>query len=172
MQRRTNTTSSVGGHRVVVRQIGTRPLYLGNQYAAGDDDMTHELVETFAAPGVPVLSLGGGDLPLTTHHHPIHDGANDQARFNTAMDTACRLYREVDAGDRPGPMLVNCAAGISRSTTAIATILTTTEAVSFETAVKTVQKHRECADPHPSLVEHAATYLDDVPGVPPVDPDL
>ena len=67
MQRRTDTPvagdGGVGGYRVVVRQIGARPLYLGNRHAAGDDDVTHEFVETCAAPGVPVLSLGGGDLP-------------------------------------------------------------------------------------------------------------
>jgi hypothetical protein len=43
--------------------------------------VTHELVETFAAPGGPVLSLGGGDLPLTTPHHLIHDVYRDGKKY-------------------------------------------------------------------------------------------
>jgi hypothetical protein len=61
----------------LLRQIVDRPLYFGNQYPAGDDDVMHELLETFAAPGGRLLSLGGGDLTLTTPHHPIHDVYRD-----------------------------------------------------------------------------------------------
>ena len=159
---------SFGGSRTVLKQIGDRPLYLGNQCSVGADGVSHGMTETFAEEGVPVLSVNKREQPLTTHHHPIHDGpGNDPAAFEAAMDTARELYQAVLKGDRPGPMMVNCAAGISRSTTTIAVTLAATEEVSFETGVQKVKTYRGRASPHPALVELAETYLEDVPDVPP-----
>lgn len=151
----------LGGPRAVVEQIGDRPLYLGNACAVGADDVSHELTDTFAAEGVPVLSVNKRELPLTTHHYPLHDGAgNDPRAFEAAMDTARELYQAVLKGDRPGPMMVNCAAGISRSTTTIAATLAATEKISFETGVQKVKTYRARASPHPALVELAEAYLE------------
>jgi len=155
------------GPQAVVVQIGDRPLYLGNDRAAGADCVVHEKTSKFAAGDVPVLSVNMRECPLTTHHHPLHDGSgNDQAAFEAAMDCARELYEAVLGGDRPGPMLVNCAAGISRSTTTIAVLIATTEEVSFRTAVQTVRTYRERVRPHPALVELAQAYLNDTVGAP------
>jgi len=168
MSQQDTDDGTFGGPRTVLKQIGDRPLYLGNQCAVGADGVSHNMTETFAEEGVPVLSINKREQPLTTHHHPLHDGAgNDLAAFEAAMDTARELYQAVLEGDRPGPMMVNCAAGISRSTTTIAVTLAATEKVSFETGVQKVKTYRARASPHPALVELAEAYLEDVPDVPP-----
>ena len=159
---------TLGGPRAVLEQIGDRPLYLGNQCAVGADGVTYDMTETFAEESVPVFSVNKRKQPLTTHHHPLHDGpGNDPVAFDTAMDTARDLYRAVCEGDRPAPMLVNCAAGISRSSTTIAVVLAAAEGVSFGAAVQEVKCYRPRARPHPALVELAESYLENIPDVPP-----
>lgn len=143
----------------VVEQIGDRPLYIGDRYAAGADAVVHNLTSTFAADDVPVLSVTLRELPLTTHHCSLRDGYNDPEDFAATMEVARELYDEVLEGERPGPMLVNCAMGVSRSTTTIAVLLATAEGMAFEAAVEEVQAHRGAASPNSSLAELAADYL-------------
>jgi len=143
----------------VVEQIGDRPLYIGDRYAAGADAVVHDLTSTFAADDVPVLSITLRELPLTTHHCSLRDGYNDPEDFAAAMETARELYDEVLKGNRPGPMLVNCAMGVSRSSTTIAVLLAATEDMTFEAAVEEVQTYREQASPNSPLAELATDYL-------------
>lgn len=135
----------------VIRRIGDRDLYLGDELAA--DPEYHDREFDF------VLSATRREQPLTTHHHPLRDGpGNDPADFARAVDTARALY------DREGSVLVHCAAGISRSTTLVATVLAAEEGHAFTGAVAEVREHRARANPHPALRELATAYLADGSG--------
>ncbi|EFW90346.1 Dual specificity protein phosphatase [Haladaptatus paucihalophilus DX253] len=133
----------------VVRRIGARDLFIGNESAARPDchdryDRTFEYV----------LSASTEKQPLTTHHHPLIDGAGNEWRaFEAAVDTARRLFR------RDGSLLVHCTAGVSRSSTLIAATLAAEEDREFHDALAIVQDARPHAMPNPALHELAVTYL-------------
>jgi atypical dual specificity phosphatase len=130
----------------VVRRIGARDLYLGNVHAADPD--RHDRSFDF------VLSATRDPQPLTTHHHPIVDGPEiEWPRFEAAVDTTRDLFR------RDGSLLVHCTAGISRSTTLVATTLAAEEELSLSDALDAVTDVRPFAQPHPSLHELAVVYL-------------
>ena len=137
----------------VVRRIGDRELSLGNKFAACPDRLTacpdrHD--RTFEY----VLSATSDPYPLTTHHHPLIDGpGNEWNAFEGAVDDARRLY------ERDGSLLVHCKAGISRSSTIIATTLAAEDGLGFHDALAIVQEARPIATPHPALHELAVVYL-------------
>lgn len=130
----------------ILRRIGERDLYLGNVLAASPEhhDRTFEYV----------LSACTEEQPLTTHHHPLTDGpGNEWAAFEAAVDTARALYR------KDGSVLIHCKAGISRSSTLVATALAAEEEMAFGDALAAVQEVRPWAMPHPALHELAVVYL-------------
>ncbi|WP_309221805.1 dual specificity protein phosphatase [Halorussus sp. MSC15.2] len=130
----------------VVRRIGGRNLYLGNTFAAHPEG--HDRSFEF------VLSATDEECPLTTHHRPLIDGrGNDWSAFAAAVDTARTLYR------RDGSVLIHCKAGISRSSTLIATTLAAEENRPFRDALGIVQEARPAAMPNPALHEAAIVYL-------------
>lgn len=130
----------------VIQRIGNRELYIGNWLAA--DPTYHD--RRFEH----VLSVSTNSYPLTTHHHPLDDGPNNEwTTFEEAVDTARTLYR------RDGSLLVHCTAGISRSSTLIATTLAVEESRRFHDALAIVQRARPSAIPHPALHEAAVVYL-------------
>jgi len=129
----------------VVRQVDD-DCYLGNWRAADPAhcDWSFEYV----------LSLSADAYPHTTHHRSMVDGPeNDWTAFESTVDTARRLYR------REGSLLVHCTAGISRSTTVLATTIAAEEDVTFRDALADVQDARPHAQPHPALHEQAVVYL-------------
>lgn len=130
----------------IIRRIGDRELYLGNALAASPErhDRTFEYV----------LSATDEEHPLTTHHRPLTDGpGNEWAAFESAVDTARRLIR------RNGSVLIHCKAGISRSTTLVATALAAEEERRFRDALAIVQDARPYAMPNPALHALAVIYL-------------
>lgn len=130
----------------VVRQIGDLDLYLGNEHAA--DATRHG--RSFAS----VLSLTEEPRPLTTHHRPLVDGPEiTWPAFDAAVGTARDLYRQ------DGAVLVHCRAGISRSTTVLATTIALEDERPFREALTAVQDARPFAVPHPALHRIAVTYL-------------
>ncbi|NLV07708.1 phosphatase [Haloarcula rubripromontorii] len=130
----------------VIRQIGDRALYLGNKHAARPD--THD--QTFDY----VLSATSEVYPLTTAHHPLTDGpGNEWAAFEAAVDTARRFVRA------DGPALIHCKAGVSRSSTLLATALAAEEGRPLADALADVQAARPIATPNPALYELAVIYL-------------
>lgn len=136
------------GDEPVVRRIGDRDLYIGNQLAADPGSRDRSVEFEY------VLSVTSIEYPLTTHHRPLKDGPdNEWAVFETAVDTARELSR------RDGSLLVHCKAGISRSTTLLATTIAAEENRSFADALALVQRARPHAVPHPALHEWAIYYL-------------
>jgi protein-tyrosine phosphatase len=130
----------------VIRRIGDRELYLGNGLAA--DCAHHDREFQY------VLSATDDGQPLTTHHHPLDDGPdNDWSTFEAAVDTARTLYR------RSGSVLIHCNAGISRSSTLVATTLAAEEHRRFSDTLGIVHEARPHALPHPALHEWAVMYL-------------
>ena len=130
----------------VVAPLGYRGLYLGNRHAADDD--RHD--RSFAA----VVSVSSDPYALTTHHHPLTDGeGNDWGVFVAAVDAVRRLSR----GD--GEVLVNCKAGVSRSTAVLATAVAAERGASFRDGLAVVERARAQAVPHPALVELGVVYL-------------
>jgi atypical dual specificity phosphatase len=121
-------------------------LFIGNVHAA--DPERHERQFDH------VLSVTGDEQPLTTHHHPLSDGAdNDWRTFEAVADAAHLLYR------RDGSTLVHCEAGISRSATLVALALAAEEDWTFVDALHEVQNARLHAVPHPALHELGVVYL-------------
>ncbi|PSQ15324.1 phosphatase [Halobacteriales archaeon QS_8_69_26] len=130
----------------VVRRIGDRDLFLGNHLAA--DPSAHD--RSFDH----VLSATREPRPLTTHHHPLDDGPdNEWSDFAAAVDAARDLYR------REGSSLIHCKAGISRSTTLAATAVAAEEGTDFRAGLEEVQAARPAAIPHPALHQSAVVYL-------------
>lgn len=130
----------------VIRQIGDRNLYLGNWRAA--DPAYHDQTFTY------VLSSTSSTPPMTTHHCPLTDGPdNEWKAFEQAVDTARRLYR------RDGSLLIHCTAGISRSSTLIATTIAAEEDRHFHEALSIVKQARPTANPNPALHEWGVIYL-------------
>lgn len=130
----------------IIRRIGDRDLYLGSGLAAHPE--CHD--RTFRY----VLSATQSERPLTTHHHPLIDGSGtDWPAFEAAVETARRLYRW------EGSLLIHCKAGISRSSTLVATVIAAEEDRLFNDALATVQEARLHAAPHPALHELAVIYL-------------
>jgi len=130
----------------IIRRMADRDLYLGNKFAA----MPTKHDEEFEF----VISVSKETFPLTTHHHRLIDGGgNDWAAFESAVDTARSLFRE------EGRLLIHCKAGISRSSTLVATTIAAEEDMRFSDALAIVQDARPFAIPNPALHELAVTYL-------------
>lgn len=130
----------------IIRRMGERNLYLGNKHAAdpGQHDQSFRYV----------VSVSTDDYPLTTHHHPLEDGpGNEWTAFERAVDTARRVIQQ------DGSVLIHCKAGISRSSTVIATALAAEESLPLRESLSVVLRARPTATPHPALHELAVVYL-------------
>jgi atypical dual specificity phosphatase len=130
----------------VIRRIGDRDLFLGNEHAA--DPSRHD--RTFDA----VLSVSSDSYPATTHHRPLTDSADAEWQsFADAVETGRELVVE------SGSLLIHCRAGISRSTAVLATTLAAVDDRPFRDALETVLDARPAAMPHPRLHELGVLYL-------------
>lgn len=130
----------------VIRRVGDRDAFIGNKHAA--DPAYHD--RSFEH----VLSATQDPKPLTTHHHSLDDGPdNEWDAFAAAVDDA----RQLLASD--GSTLVHCRAGVSRSATLLATAIAAEERRPFRDALRDVQTARPPAMPHPALFENAVVYL-------------
>lgn len=131
---------------VVLARVGDRDAYIGNVHAA--DPSYHDRSFEF------VLSATKDPRPLTTHHHPLVDGAdNDWRTFAAAVDASRDLLA------RDGTTLVHCRAGISRSATLLATAIAAEERRGLHEALDAVNRARPFAIPNPPLLADAVTYL-------------
>jgi atypical dual specificity phosphatase len=135
--------------KAVAARIGDRELWLGNSGAIEPDNLA-----TMGIDPEYVVSVNKRTTTATTDHHPLVDARiNDPDQFATAVETARERYRQ------SGTLLVNCAAGISRSTTVVATVLAVEEDMAFEQAVSAIRDTRQLATPHRKLQINAYSYL-------------
>lgn len=130
----------------VIRRIGERDVYLGNRHAT--DPEAHDREFAF------VVSVNADPGPLTTHHRPLHDGpGNPWGDFAAAVDAVRECMR------RDGSVLVNCKAGVSRSTTVLSAAMAVEEGATFRAAYEAVRRARKWAIPHPRLCELGVYYV-------------
>jgi predicted protein tyrosine phosphatase len=135
--------------QALAARIGDRKLWIANSGAVESNHLSAMDLDPEY-----VVSVNKNETWATTDHHPLKDGfVNDQAEFSAAVETT----REHIRAD--GTVIVNCAAGISRSSTVIATALAAEEERSFAAAVEEINETRPRARPHPKLKLNAFAYL-------------
>jgi Predicted protein-tyrosine phosphatase len=135
--------------KALAARIGDRSVWIAN---SGGVEPTH-LVAMELNPEF-VVSVNQTATEATTDHHPLKDGyVNDQDEFREAVEaTRQRLQQS-------GSVIVNCAAGISRSTTVSATAIAAEEDLDFDAVVEEIKETRPRARPHPKLQLNALAYL-------------
>lgn len=135
--------------RALAARIGNRDLWIANGGGIEPDNLA-----TMALNPDYVVSLNRTATGATTDHFPLKDGyVNDQQEFTAAVNTTRKHIRD------EGTVIVNCAAGISRSSTVLATAIAAEDDVSFEAAVEEIKETRPRARPHPKLQLNAYAYL-------------
>ena len=121
-------------------------LHLGDIFDAQNDSfLEHHDIEN-------VVTVTPGELPTTTHYHPLTDGKNEYTVFEEAVNSAR------DAVDTDEPTLIHCTVGQSRSPTIVACLLAIEDDCSFDDALDQVRKTRH-VHPAPELRELAHKYL-------------
>lgn len=132
----------------VCKQIGERDLHIADKQGAEE----HGPSSSIAA----VITLCEPELDPTTSYHPMFDGpGNDYRDFVAAVEDARAAIRE------EGEVLIHCAAGISRSSTVMATALAAEEDRDFDEVVVEIRQHRLIARPNPALRALARDYLNE-----------
>ena len=135
--------------QALAARIGDRDLWIANGGAIESNHLTAMDLDPEY-----IVSLNTNPTGATTDHHPLKDGyVNDQAEFSAAVETT----REHIRAD--GTVIVNCAAGISRSSTVIATAVAAEEDRSFGAALEAIKETRPRARPHSKLKLNAYAYL-------------
>lgn len=133
----------------VAARIGDRDLWIADSGGVKADNL--------AAMGLTpnyVVSVNKRATDATTDHHPLKDAyINEQEAFTDAVEAARKRLGE------EGTVIVNCAAGVSRSATIIATALAAEEAMTFDAAVEEIRGTRERSHPHTKLQLSAQAYL-------------
>ena len=120
-------------------RIGDRNLWIANGGAIESNHLSAMNLDPEY-----VVTVNQNATWATTDHHPLKDGfINDQEEFADAVATTRDSIRA------DGTVIVNCSAGISRSTTVIATAIAAEDDLSFEAAVDEIKDTRPRAQPHP-----------------------
>lgn len=135
--------------RALAARIGNRDVWIAN--SGGVDPANFATMNLDPAY---VVSVNHRPSDATTDHHPLKDGyVNDRQEFRGAVEaTRNRLQKS-------GSVIVNCAAGISRSTTVSATAIAAQEGPTFDAVAKEIRETRPRAHPHPKLRLNAYAYL-------------
>ena len=135
--------------RALAARIGDRNLWIGNQGASKPDNL-----DTMGLDPTAVITVNREATAATTDHYPLKDGyINDQEAFTAAVD-ATRKQLQKD-----GSVVVNCAAGISRSATVIATAIAAEDDMTMAAAIEEIRQTRGRARPHSKLRVSALAYL-------------
>lgn len=147
-----NESQYAGYSAAFAARIGDRDLWIANSGGVKPDSLKKLNLDP-----EHVISLNRTPTGATTDYHPLRDAyLNDQREFVEAVKTARKRYRQ------SGQTIINCAAGISRSATVIATTIAAEEELSFDAAVSEIKETRPKADPHPKLRLSALSYLANV----------
>lgn len=130
-------------------------------WIANGDAVEPDNLDTMGLDPEYVVSVNKRVTAATTDYHPLDDGrVNDHEAFCDAVDTARKRITQ------DGTVIINCAAGISRSSTVMATALAAEYTFPLQEAIHTIQQYREQANPHPKLQINAYGYLGSVEGFP------
>lgn len=130
-------------------RIGERDLWIANGGAVQSSN-----IDQLGIDPAHIVSVNSSSTDATTDHRPLKDGyVNPFEKFVSAVDTARKRIRD------DGVVIINCAAGVSRSTTVLATAMATEENTELSEAIETVKEHRQRARPHPKLLLLAYAYL-------------
>jgi atypical dual specificity phosphatase len=130
-------------------QIAEYDIWIANRDAIDPNNL-----DTMGLNPEHVVSVNKKPSPATTDHHPLNDGfVNAHDDFCAAVEAA----RERITQD--GTIIVNCAAGISRSTAVIATALAAEHDFPLSEAINMIRRYRKNAHPPPKLQINAYGYL-------------
>ena len=133
----------------LVARIGDRNLWIGNEGASKPENL-----DTMGLNPTAVITVNQQSRAATTDHYPLKDGyINEQDVFTAAVDATRRQIKD------DGSVVVNCAAGISRSATVIATAIAAENNITLPAAIKEIRQTRERARPHSKLRLSAQAYL-------------
>jgi atypical dual specificity phosphatase len=101
-----------------------------------------------------VVSVNQRPSEATTDHHPLDDGCiNPYDEFTAAVEAARKRLQQ------DGTVIVNCAAGVSRSASVIATAVAAEQERAFGSVVDDIQANRDGANPHSKLKLSGIAYL-------------
>lgn len=140
--------------RAIAARIGERNLWIANNNAVQPTNL-----EKLHLDPEYVVSVNTRPSDATTDFHPLQDAyVNDQQNFTTAVNTTRQRIRQ------DGDVIVNCAAGVSRSSTTIATAIAAEEGMQFADVVEEIKQTRTHARPHAKLRLGAQAYLASVEG--------
>ena len=135
--------------RALAARIGNRNVWIANSGGVEPDHLA-----TMELDPAHVVSVNKSATEATTDHHPLKDGyLNDQQKFHDAVEATRQRLQQ------PGTVIINCAAGISRSTSVSATAIAAEEELAFDMVVEEIKETRPRARPHPKLQLNALAYL-------------
>lgn len=135
--------------RALAARIGNRNVWIANSGGVEPDHLAAMELDP-----AHVVSVNKSATEATTDHHPLKDGyLNDQQEFHDAVEATRQRLQQ------PGTVIINCAAGISRSTTVSATAIAAEEELAFDAVVEEIRETRPRARPHPKLQLNALAYL-------------
>lgn len=133
-----------------LREVG-RNLYVG---AVSSVDVFPE----WAA----VVDLAGTSMHTPSEYNRAHVFLRwpmvDGTSFSSGQLTA--VYQVVRSGVRRGPVLIHCAAGLSRSVSAAYAVLRVSEGLSHDQALKRVKVHKDY--PLPDTLASARAWVREV----------
>ena len=107
-------------------------------------------------------------INLTEVPGPIYDGV-DYFQLNQADNapvptgTIDLFFEFLDSLSDHRPVLIHCAAGISRTAAFTAALLVRRYGMSWEGALSLIKEKRACCNPSPVLVESLLRHLNDSP---------
>jgi len=104
-----------------------------------------------------IINLSGRSTGEADVYYPLKDGAmEDSERFNGAVEN---VVRELKRGNT---VVVNCAAGVSRSVSVAATALAELNDWNWVKAFQEIRSERPQANPRPALRTAGKKYLNEV----------
>lgn len=129
-------------------------LYIGDV----DDAKDYEYLEKKGIEVVLNLSSWHpkheGFNEVTWINIPIKDGKGDQYSFDIAVQNAINQIKS----DKT--LMINCAAGVSRSGTVTATALAQIKGMKLREALKEVEEARPIINPNNEILQHGDKFLE------------
>lgn len=84
---------------------------------------------------------------------PLRDGKGKQESFNAAVHNVIREHNS----DRT--VMVNCAAGVSRSAAVLSTALASNKGIKLQEALNKIREERPIVNPNQEVIQHGKNFL-------------